>query len=131
MRRMWLLVAGALVGCAPLTIEYTQTPCEDVDLDDMGDPEIFFDEQAPDLLVYLDSSTVGVDDVFAPVVEVSDPLFGGYRIAVEEQWEAGASDQQLCWFPGLIIRDAPGASFEVEWLEPGDPVPLARATYDP
>jgi hypothetical protein len=127
----WALVALFGTACGGgYTIEFTQKPCEDVALDDPGPTELLFEADGEDLVVWRSASFAGADDVFAPEVEVDTPAFGPPEVFVYEAWTAGASDGELCFFPGLILYEAAGDKVVVEWYDPGESVPEVRETYE-
>lgn len=126
----WAVVMALCTGCGGLSMEIVQSPCEDVNLTDPGPDEIVVEERGVDLLVYRAVSFAGADDVFDPELDIGDkPVFGARRFFVYEAWEAGVSDLDLCFFPGVLIYDPPGGTYNFEWYEEGGTIPVARLEY--
>ncbi len=131
---MKYLIFGAVAslsasGCSGLLVEAYQEPCEDVNLSDPGEPEIFFEADGDDLLIRKSFSFVDVDAVFDPVVEMSGPaLLRGYTLEVDEQWKTLNADSgggtELCLSPGLRLVDGQSTSVSVTWSDTSDEDPV-------
>jgi hypothetical protein len=116
-----------LVACGPgeVTIQSTTVFCENVDLDDLPDPE---------LETFVDGSVLTVERI--PVLEDCDSEFdpdfdgGGGLVQIYEGWIPGESGTDCCFQPTVELALERGAKMQIEWYEEGANQPTHSAEVD-
>jgi hypothetical protein len=110
----------ALLACSP---EITLTPvtdvCQDVDLDNPGDPQLLSEGTDP-LVVYLKPFVTSSGLEF-------DPTFAteGRELRVYQDWSGTPGDADFCYQPTVELGGVKG-KLEVRWyLTPEDASPYA------
>jgi hypothetical protein len=107
-----LLLASTLVGCGGEPLSYTTEAmgCQNLVLDDVGDPTLEWAETDAGIDVYLNGVVMLNDSEFTPEVTAD-----GDSIDVREAWKE-AGDTEFCFAPTLHLKDPAPDDYEVFWF---------------